>query len=175
LSILLGLSANRSLIYFRNYNQQNQLKSPVIYVTHNGRQGIIVFNSMEACIIHIESKHYAYIAIEGYLQTSKIKEFASKYATLCQKRMVHYTIFDASKITDIKHNDLIWIVGNILPIINNSSIKRIAFLIPENPFGEIALNSFFKKINSPNVEVFENMELAENWVLGNDVKINSMH
>jgi hypothetical protein len=136
---------------------------------------MIVFNSMEACIIYIESKHYAYMAIEGYLQTSKIKEFASKFAALCQERMVHFLIFDTSKIAAVKHNDLIWIVDNILPIIQNSSIKRTAFLIPENPFGEIALNSFLKKINSPNVEVFEKMELAEKWVFGNDVKINSMH
>ncbi|MBN2486401.1 MAG: hypothetical protein JXB34_10550 [Bacteroidales bacterium] len=129
---------------------------------------MIIYESMDACIIYIESKNYAYLAIEGFIDSSKIKEFASKFTSLCLNKKGLKVIFDSSKITTVKNSDLQWIAENILPLLQNNDIQKIAFLSPESPFGQMAVQKFSKNITPGKAEVFHSMEQAENWIFQAD-------
>jgi len=119
---------------------------------------------METCIIFIEGKNYAYLALEGFIETEKIKEFAGKLIDLCSKKKVTRLLFDTSKLSIIKPSDLEWVINEILPNLRFKHIEKIAFLLPENPFGFVSVRNLMKHIDNKKVEVFRRMEHAETWI-----------
>jgi hypothetical protein len=123
---------------------------------------------MEACIIYVESKNYAYMALEGFVESAKIKEFALKTSELCKQKKVSCIIFDTSKLQIIKQIDIQWLIEQVFPVLRNYNLSKIAFLLPENPFGLTSLKSLIKHIDTNKVEVFQKMEEAEAWIFSDD-------
>jgi hypothetical protein len=125
---------------------------------------MIVYQSKDACIIHIEKRNYAYLAIEGFFDSSRLKDFSLKVIELCRTKGVSKLLFDVSKITVIKSEDIEWLQENIVPKLKNAESNRYAIVCPENQFGLISVNRILSYTDKNKFKFFPNIERAEDWL-----------
>ena len=125
---------------------------------------MMLYDSLEACIIHIERKEYAYVAVEGYLVTEKLMNFLDRLVFLCTKKTVKKIFFDTSKLSVVNKNDVIWIKEHVFPALSYCNIEKVAFLMPENPFGALALKALIIETKHATMKIFNSMEEAEKWI-----------
>ena len=125
---------------------------------------MIVHNSMESCIIHVESRNYAYLAVEGFIDSKKTKEFAEKLVSLCLHNKIGMIMFDSSKLSVIKPTDMEWIFEQVLQPLRYCSIDKVAFLMPESTFGIVSVKKLIQHIENCSTGIFRNIEQAETWL-----------
>ncbi|MBN1118874.1 MAG: hypothetical protein JXA77_16815 [Bacteroidales bacterium] len=127
---------------------------------------MLVYNSENSCIIHIEKKMSLYLAIEGYMESLKIKEFAKALVEFCLTKKIKHIFFDTSKISVVKHEDLFWVTENVFPKLQDSEIEKVAFLLPAKSFGYMAVKILADRIEKKQNKVFARLEEAEKWLYG---------
>jgi DNA-directed RNA polymerase subunit F len=132
---------------------------------------MMIYNSKEACILYIKKRNYVYLAVEGFINSEKIKEFYESLVKVCREKNIKRILFDTSKLGAIKENDLQWIFQSTADTVNPLNIYKIAFLSPKNVFGSRTVSKIFSELHDLKAEVFDNMEDAENWLF-EDNRIN---
>lgn len=129
---------------------------------------MIVYNSDEACILYIKKRNYIYLAIEGYLDSEKIKVFSQELLGICTEKKISKILFDTSKLRIVKEVDLEWLFNDIFSVLRSLNIKRIALLNPQNAFGYITIKRITGEIKKSKVKILDTMEEAEGWLFQHD-------
>jgi DNA-directed RNA polymerase subunit F len=125
---------------------------------------LIIYNSEEACILYIKKRNYVYLAVEGFLNSDKIKEFYESLAKICREKKINRILFDTSKLGTIKEEDLQWVFKSAKETVYPLNIYKIAFLNPKNAFGNYTITRFLKGLKDLEAKILETMEDAENWL-----------
>jgi len=113
----------------------------------------------------MKTREYMYVAIDGYPNMEKLNEFYSALLKGITKSNANSFLFDTSKISVIKGEDLHWLCSNLVPILSKHKGLRVAFIMPENIFGIKSVDTLCKLMrNSADVSIFPNMEKAESWL-----------
>ncbi len=123
-----------------------------------------IYNSEKACIKWIEERKYIYLAVDGFMESDKIKIFTEQLVSACKKYDVAGILFDTSKITIIKHKDLQWINEEVIPSLRNGKIKKVAFLCPENSFGSLSIELIMENIIESEINIFSKLDDAKEWL-----------
>lgn len=129
---------------------------------------MIIYNSNEACIIWVEKRKYIYLAVDGFLESHKIKAFTEQLINICKTQDVQGIIFDTTKITIIKPKDLKWINEEVIPKLRIGKIKKVAFLYPENSFGSLSIDRIKQNVIVSEAKIFRKLEDAEKWLFSAD-------
>lgn len=126
---------------------------------------MILYNSATAIIMYLKTREYLYIAIEGYPNMEKMNEFYHALLRGVAQSNANKFLFDTSRISVIKNEDMLWLSNNITPILLKHKGVKVAFIKPENVFGMKSVDTLCKLMrNSANACIFSNMEKAENWL-----------
>ncbi len=123
-----------------------------------------VYQSKEACIIYVEQRCYAYLTIEGFFNSEKLKDFSLKIIELCRTEKVSKLLFDSTKLTIIKLDDINWLLKNVIPDLKQQELQKVAFIMPENNFGFVSINRLLCTVDKDRVKLFESFEQAEEWL-----------
>jgi len=126
---------------------------------------MILYNSATASIMYLKTREYLYIAIEGYPNMEKMNEFYHALLRGVTQSNANKFLFDTSRISVIKNEDMQWFSTNITPILLKHKGIKVAFIKPENVFGMKSVDTFCRNMrNFASVSIFPNMEKAENWL-----------
>jgi hypothetical protein len=125
---------------------------------------MIYYSSTNACIMFIEKFNTAYLVLEGYLNETIIKEFGQKAHELCVKSEVSKIIFDTSRLDILKKEELSVLADKFIPVFHQAHINKIAYLKPQNAFGELSMNLLMNIKTLNKVKKFNTLEDAEKWV-----------
>lgn len=134
-------------------------------------RSMLIYSSKEACILYIKKRNYVYLAIEGFINSEKIREFYGSLVKICREKNITRILFDTSNLGAIKENDLQWIFQSIADTLNPLNIYKIAFLSPKNAFGAMTISRIFTEVHDLEAKVHERMEDAENWLF-EDIRNN---
>jgi len=125
----------------------------------------IIYNSATASIMYLKSREYMYIAIEGYPSMEKLKEFYYALLQGITHSNVEKFLFDTSKLSVIKSEDLMWFNNNITPLLVKHKDAKVVFIKPDNVFGMKSVETIFKNMKDiVMVNISPNMEKAEDWL-----------
>lgn len=125
----------------------------------------ILYNSVNASVMYLKNREYIYIALEGFLNSESINGFNNALINGIKQSDAKKFLFDTSKINVIKSEEVQWLVNNIIPYLAKDRFSKIAFLKPENYFGNKSVESLSNALkDSISVKTFPNMEQAERWL-----------
>lgn len=106
-----------------------------------------------------------YIAIEGYPSEEKLKEFYYALLQGITRSNVEKFLFDTSKLSVMKSEDIIWFNNNITPLLVKHKEAKVVFIKPENVFGMKSVETICRHMkNIADVNISVNMEKAEDWL-----------
>lgn len=132
---------------------------------------MIYYNNSQACVIYLKEKNSAYAAIEGFVESDTIKDFVLKIIELCSKTHIKSILIDTSKIEIIKSSDIEWILTNTLESFKKQPLQKIAYVSPQNVFGENSIKKLFLKNTCKEIKKFSNLEDAESWVYKTELQL----
>lgn len=126
---------------------------------------MILYNSATASIIYLKTREYLYITLDGYPNMEKLNEFYNALLKGIKQSSAEKFLFDSSKISVIKSEDLFWVCSNLTPILSKHNGIKVALIMPENIFGVKSAETFYNLMkDSVNIGLFPSMEKAENWL-----------
>lgn len=125
---------------------------------------MIYYNNSKACVIYLKEKNSAYVAIEGFVESITVKEFMTKILELCSKMHIKSILLDSSKLEVLKSQDIDWILNNTYAQFSELPLQRIAYISPQNIFGETSLKKLICKSSCKEFKKFSCIESAESWI-----------
>jgi len=80
-------------------------------------------------------------------------------------------ICDSAQCKAVRPDDVIWVVQNINPAYAKAGGKKVAFVLPEDPFAKIALRLYIQytrkaQRNSFEIKVFKTLNDSRLWIRG---------
>ena len=132
---------------------------------------MIYFNNSQACVIYLKEKNSAYIAVEGFIETDTVKGLMIKTLELCSKMNVKSILLDASKLEVLRNEDINWIIEITYPGFKKLPLMSIAYVKPQNVFGDRSIKKLIRQNSSKEFKEFTNLEDAEKWTYLNQKKI----
>ncbi|HAM98763.1 MAG TPA: hypothetical protein DCQ26_09130 [Marinilabiliales bacterium] len=131
---------------------------------------MIYYSNLQACLMFIKDRNIAYMAVEGFLESGKVKDLMQKTVELCLKQKVHYLLIDSSRLEVVKTDDIRWIVMEIYPLLRQTSLKKVGYVRSQNVFGQVSLEKLLPKNTTKEIKFFSTLELAESWLLDDNSK-----
>jgi hypothetical protein len=125
---------------------------------------MIYYSTTNACIMSIDKYSTAFLVLEGYVNETTIKEFGQKAHELCIKSEVSNVIFDTSRLEILKKEEIAVLSDKLIPLFQHSHINKIAYLKPQNAFGELSMNLLMNIKTINKIRKFNSLEEAEKWV-----------
>ncbi|MEH0157140.1 STAS/SEC14 domain-containing protein [Limibacter armeniacum] len=122
---------------------------------------------------NIEAAHYdasipAVIApYSGYLAFEEFKSVALHHIEILKRNASYKMLVDTSKMAVMPQQSQEWIEVNWFPRAVNAGLKHMAFLVPENVFGEISMqnaNNQAEKKSTVNIKYFKDLSTARSWL-----------
>ena len=101
----------------------------------------------------------------NYLNSNALREYQTEFIKICQALKVSKIISDTKQQKVIQPEDLKWMKQFIIPGMINSGVEYLALVMPENPLGKIAMQSFAEAANEITVKLFEDLLSANEWIL----------
>lgn len=125
---------------------------------------MLYYSNNQACIIYMQNKQTAYVAVEGYFCGQAVHDFMDKLVELCKRSDVKKMLIDSSKIEVLKTDDINWINQNIYPQLKKIHIEKISLVKPQSIFGEVSVNKLIPKDTNKVIQKFAKIEEAETWL-----------
>ena len=128
-----------------------------------------IYNTKDAKITYHTENNILVQTINDYLNSNSLREFQTEFIKICDKLKVSKIISDAKQQKIIQHEDLEWMKYFIIPEMINNGVEYFAIVIPESPFGKLAMKSFADAANEITVKLFEDLLSAEEWILNSEL------
>ena len=124
-----------------------------------------IYNTKDTSITYHTENNILVQTINDYLSSNALREFQTEFVKICQDLKVSKIISDAKQQKVIQFEDLEWMKYFVIPGMINSGVEYFAIVIPENPFGKLAMKSFAEAANEITVNLFEDLQSAKEWML----------
>ena len=116
-----------------------------------------IYNTKDAKITYHTENNILVQTINDYLNSNSLREFYTEFVKICQDLKVSKIIFNTKNQKVIHFEDLEWMKYFVISAMVNSGVKHLAIVIPENPFGKLAMKSFADIIDEITVNLFEDL------------------
>ncbi len=126
---------------------------------------MIVHSSEKVTLIHIKSRGLLYFTIVGFTEGNVIETVVADLKQNQKDITSDRLLVDTSKLGVLRKSDYQKIVDQMLPIFREIGIKKAALLKTTDIFGERNIKDFIKNIDRKKVKVFDDMIVAEKWLL----------
>lgn len=128
---------------------------------------IIYFQNHVVTISYDEELQLGTAVWEGFLSSEEFREAITTCINLIEERKVLRWLGDNRKMRVIRQADQVWFVENILPRLQQSSLRRNAVLVSEDFFNKAAVEQIYKRAESQSdlaTKDFDNKTLALTWL-----------
>jgi len=114
----------------------------------------ITYNAEHNCIVQ---------KINSFFNSEELKNFQTDLIKFCEKRNVKRIIADTTNLKVVKADDMSWLSGHVLPSLSNYGVECFAVVMPNNPFGQVAIDTFVQASSKITIKVFEDLVSAKSW------------
>ncbi len=123
-----------------------------------------VYNSSAASISYNDEHQCVLQTINNFLHTEELKKFQNALINFCKLRNPKRIIADATNLKVVKADDLNWLSDEVLPSLSDSGVKYFAIVMPDNPFGEMAVKLFVDASEDIVMKIFDDLPSAQQWI-----------
>ncbi len=115
----------------------------------------ITYNATHNCILQ---------TVNNYLHSEELKNFQTALIKFCKGNSPGRIIADTTKLKVIKSDDMEWLSNEVLPALSECGIRYFAIVMPNNPFGEMAVKLFIEASSDITMQIFEDLPSAQQWI-----------
>jgi hypothetical protein len=121
-------------------------------------------------MLYVRKINLIYASIVGYCNQIEISE-ASKILESNKSRIKAATMLvDTSKLGVLRDIDRNKIVHELFPIFRSIGIGKAAFIHSDDVFGQLSLRQLLPHVQKSEIQVFNNIHNAEEWLLHSTLK-----
>lgn len=128
---------------------------------------IIYFENQHLTLYYDKAKSTVRAVWEGFLSGEELKAPVRHCLKLIDDERPRNWLADNRKLKAIRRQDQEWLEKNMIPHLATSSLRKLATLIAEDIFGQMAIDSIYSKsTNLINFEhqYFKSEEAAKAWL-----------
>ena len=123
-----------------------------------------IYKSNDATITYNNDHQCIHQTVKNFLHSDELKRFQTKLIDFCKTNHPKKVITDSSKLKVVKTNDLNWMSNEVLPALSRSGVQYFAIIMPDNPFGEMAVKMFVETSSDITMKIFNDLPSAQQWI-----------
>ncbi len=127
-----------------------------------------IYRSSSASIVYDEEHNCILQTIHNFLNSEELKRFQTRLIRFCDNKNASKIIADTTNLKAVRSDDMSWLSTEVLPALSNCGVRHFAIVMPENPFGEMAVRMFIEAASEIHMKVFNDLSLARQWIHGFD-------
>jgi hypothetical protein len=123
-----------------------------------------LYQSPNARITYDATNNVLTQTINGYLNTNSLREFQGELVKICSQKKISKIIADTKNQKVLKKEDMDWMIENVIPSLKSCNIKQFAILMPDNIFGQAAVETFAQAAGELEVKIFSDHSTLHTWI-----------
>ena len=123
-----------------------------------------IYKTKAASITYHSDQNYIKQTIHDFLPSQELTELQASLLKLCKTKTTDKIIADCANLKAVKPEDIKWMINAVLPQLTYCGIKYFAIVIPDNPFGQLAVKLFVEANSNIKMKIFNDLPTAQNWI-----------
>jgi hypothetical protein len=123
-----------------------------------------VYKSSIASITYSEDHNCITQTIDSFLHTEELKKFQTSLIYYCKNKKASKIIADTTNLKVVRVDDVNWMTTRVVPVLAKCGVKHFAIVLPNDPFGEMAVKLFVESSSDINMEIFGDLPSAQKWI-----------
>ncbi len=123
-----------------------------------------LYNTTNAEITYNPNSNVLTQTIKGYLDSAALQAFQQELIRICRRNGISKIIADTKKQKVLKQEDMEWMISQVIPSLIQCKVRQFALVMPENPFGQLAVEKFTEAAAPLQVKIFPDYKSSHSWI-----------